>query len=149
MSSGSPTWFRLAGAQELASRVDVENLLPLRHGHVDRGDTPLQAGVGREDADRAELVDRRGDHLDHLVLLGYVRLVRVSPHTEILDLSHYLPGGSATGDAVDHDQETAAAIMIEQGEETSHATEQLGILPQAFTHLSLISVGFDLDRSLG
>ena len=34
-------------------------------------------------------------------------------------------------------------------EETGHSGEALGNFPQAFTHLSLISAAFNLDRALG
>ena len=33
--------------------------------------------------------------------------------------------------------------------ETGHSGESLGDFPQAFTHLSLISAAFNLDRALG
>jgi len=35
------------------------------------------------------------------------------------------------------------------GEETGPCGEALGNFPQAFTHLSLISAAFNLDRALG
>ena len=49
---------RLLDAQELSRQIDAEDLVPLLEGHVDGARVALDAGVGDEDVDRPERLQR-------------------------------------------------------------------------------------------
>lgn len=60
---------RFARAQELAGEIHVDNLLPLRQGHLVKRRVLLQPGVVYDDIDGAKLLAHRVEHRDDSVLL--------------------------------------------------------------------------------
>jgi hypothetical protein len=56
----------LLGAQEGAGKIDVEGRAPVFQGHLCEGGVLLDPGVGDQDFDAAEPLDRHIEQTDHV-----------------------------------------------------------------------------------
>src|SRR3954466_11295898 len=65
----------LARAEELAGKIDADDLLPLCQRHPFDGRVPLQAGIIYENVERPELRDDVAKHFADLTLLRNVCLI--------------------------------------------------------------------------
>lgn len=101
----------LAGDEELAARVDVEDAIELLRRDVLDVSEGHHAAVGAHDVDLAEDLDRLLEQLDNLVHVRHVGLDRCRVRAALLDLLHHLIGRVGTVGVVDDDLGPAASKL--------------------------------------
>ena len=93
----------LAGAEKLASQVDVDDGAPLLQRHLGYSCIALQAGIGDQNIQPAERVDELRKHGLHVALFGHVGLQDDRMAAGLLDMPGELFSAFSAVEIVDSD----------------------------------------------
>ena len=94
---------RLAAAQELAGQIDRDDGAPILESHIDEIRVALYAGIGDEDVEPAEMLDRGAEHRDDLIFVRDIGLERERVGTGLPNLRNNGIGGLGMSDVIDAD----------------------------------------------
>jgi hypothetical protein len=94
---------RFTGAKELAGEVNADDLVPLLQSHIVERGIALEARVGNNDVDGAELGDHFLEHGTYLSLVRYIRLEGECLDAEAAECIHHGLRGIVSVNIVDAD----------------------------------------------